>query len=268
MHYLSIGAMFRSENSWLDEWIRFHAAVGVEHFYLYNHDLDSRISDKILEPYVQSGLVENIHISEMKYLKGIPQRQRMNEIYRTIIGDAAGKTVWLGMIDLDEFILPRRCDDLREVMKSFEDYSGLAINWTSFGTSGQIRRPPTQINHLLHRGPQDWEWNGYVKSIIRPDQVALQDIYDVHHFPCHDGVTVNENYEKVTWMQHGISTETIRINHYLLRSWQDYWEVKATRPRYNGAEECNEDYFRRYDRNEIYDNEISKRFGDVIAERQ
>lgn len=36
------GSHFCKENSWLDEWIRYHLAVGVEHFVLYNDDADTR----------------------------------------------------------------------------------------------------------------------------------------------------------------------------------------------------------------------------------
>lgn len=266
MHYLSIGAMFRNENSWLDEWIRYHEAAGVEHFFLYNHDEDTTVSDRILRPYVDKGLVDNIHIADVVRQETIPQRRRMNAIYREIFRNASGKTQWIAMIDLDEFILPRRCDDIRQVLEQYEEFSGLAVNWASFGTGGHLRRPPTQINHLLRRGPQDWEWNRYVKSIVRPERVNLEKQYDVHHFPCRTGITVDENRRQVKWMRHDISTETIRINHYLLRSWQDFWEVKAARPRYNGAVPCDETYFNMYDRNEIFDDEISQRFGKTIEE--
>ena len=51
MYYLSIGAIFERDNSWLDEWILYHMGVGVEHFYRYNHDRDSTVSDKTLRPY-------------------------------------------------------------------------------------------------------------------------------------------------------------------------------------------------------------------------
>lgn len=34
-YYLSIGAIFKDEARFLDEWIEFHLGIGVEHFYLY-----------------------------------------------------------------------------------------------------------------------------------------------------------------------------------------------------------------------------------------
>ncbi len=69
MKYLSIGAIFEQENSWLDEWIHYHMGIGVERFYLYNHDLDPKVSDRILLPYVSMGIVDNIHVREHETLQ-------------------------------------------------------------------------------------------------------------------------------------------------------------------------------------------------------
>jgi len=264
MHYLSIGAMFRMENSWLDEWIQYHRALGVEHFYLFNHDEDSRVSDRILKPYIEQGLVDNIHVRDLLSVRETAQRGQMNAIYHEIIKAAQHHTQWLALIDLDEFIFPRQKDDLRELLVDYEEHAGLAVNWQMFGTSGYVKRPPTQINHLLYRAETKWKSNHYFKSIIKPDLVVLESIYDVHHFPCRTGETVNESHKPVTGLRCDISVNTIQLNHYVLRSWQDFWEVKAVRPRYNGAGPCNEEYFESHDRNEVFDDEISRRFGHVI----
>jgi len=263
MHYLTMGAIFRTENSWLDEWIQYHLAVGVEHFILYNDDVDTRVSDRILKPYVERGLVENIHTHNYPDIIRADLAVRQDDSYRDMIKNSINQTRWLAIVDLDEFVLPRRWDDVRAALEEYEEHNGLAINWANYGSSGQIKRPPTQINHFRHRSETNWGPNAYVKSILKPDRVLLDAPRHTHFSPTRDGITVNENYEQVTGMSHAVSTEKIRINHYVIRSWQDYWEVKASRPRFTGQPFC-DGYFEDHDRNEVFDDEISRRFGHVV----
>lgn len=267
MDYLSIGAIFRMENSWLEEWIEYHRHVGVERFYMYCDDTDSRVADKILEPYVASGLVVLHHVHEMNGIDQSTNAWRQRDVYKEIIRQTGGKTEWIAMIDLDEFLLPRSCNDMRTLLELYEAFSGLAVHWSNFGTSGHVRRPPTQINHLLHRAKNDFPRNRFVKSIVRPHLVVSDRIDNVHCFPMKSGRTVNEKSDPVVKMRSlNIVTDTVCINHYVLRSWQDYWEVKAVRSRSREAGPCTEKFFKKNDRNEVFDDEIAKRFGKTVRQ--
>jgi len=128
MHYLTVAAIFREENSWLDEWILYHQALGVEHFVLYNDDPETHVSDRILKPYVDQGLVQNIHVNERPDIIRHGIKMRQSKTYRDVIRNLAGKTHWLAIIDIDEFILPRLRNDIRETLVEYEEHNGLAIN--------------------------------------------------------------------------------------------------------------------------------------------
>jgi hypothetical protein len=265
MHYLSIGALFRMENPWLDEWIRYHAAVGVEKFYLVCHDTDTRVPDKILQPYILQGLVELRYVRDMPDLNQSPTAWVQRDVYRKIIRHVAGQTRWIAMIDLDEFLLPKHYDDVREVLAEYEECPGLAVNWQVFGTNNHVKRPATQINHLLHRAETDWERNRTIKSIVRPDQVIIKEIPNTHYCHMKHGHIMTSNHSPVSWYQTSdVATDKIQLNHYMLRSWQDFWEVKAQRARNIHAQKCDEHFFNCHDRNEVFDDEISKRFGRII----
>lgn len=264
MFYLAVGTIFRNENSWLDEWIRYHHAIGVERFYLYCDEMDSRVSDRILRPYIEKNLVELVHVRNMIQLEQDANIWRHRDVVCDVIRKTRGRTRWLALIDLDEFILPRPCNDLRELLERYELESALAINWNMFGTNGYVKRPPTQINHLLHRAEDSFSSHQFVKSIVCPENVLIEKIDNVHLFPMRNGQTVDERGLPVWNMRHTISTEIVRINHYAIRSWQDIWEVKAIRARSAGTCQIDEQYFTLFDRNEVFDDEISKRFGAVL----
>ncbi len=174
MHYLSIAAIFKQENPWLVEWLDYHLARGVEHFYLYNNDDDTTESDGILEPYVTRGLIDNIHAPGLAM-----QMPCMAEAITAFQND----TYWLACVDLDEFILPRQCDDIRNILQDYEFYSGLCINWCLFGSNNHIKRPPNQIDHFLRRAADSHHLNAHVKSIVRPCFVDTTRQETPHFFP-------------------------------------------------------------------------------------
>jgi len=264
MHYLSIGAIFRMENSWLDEWIQYHHSLGVEYFYLVCHDSDTRVPDRILRPYIEKGMVNLQYVKDMGGVDHSPSAWVQCEVYKKVIHYATEKTQWLALIDLDEFLLPRQSDDLRVFLQDYEKESSLVVNWNIFGTNGYIKRPETQINHLFHRAETYWQRNRFIKSIVRPERVICKEISDVHYFPVLSGYSVDENYRPIRTMWNDITTEKIRINHYVLRSWQDFWEVKSQRSRSTHSSKCDLQYFEEHDRNEVFDDEISRRFGHFI----
>ena len=57
MTYLSVGAIFRDEADYLQEWIEFHRLVGVERFFLYDN---GSVDDwrTVLAPYMRDGIVD------------------------------------------------------------------------------------------------------------------------------------------------------------------------------------------------------------------
>ncbi len=56
MHYLAACLLFKDAASYLDEWLRFHLRVGVDHFYLYDNDsMDDY--ESVVRPFVNAGRV-------------------------------------------------------------------------------------------------------------------------------------------------------------------------------------------------------------------
>jgi len=254
MHYLSIVAIFKQENPWLVEWIDYHQARGIEHFYLYNNDDDPDESERILRPYVQRGLVQTFPV-----YGELPQYQA----YRHAIDTFGLQNHWMAVIDLDEFLLPGTGDDVRPILEEYEESSALVVHWNVFGSNGLIKRPPNQINHFLRRAPDHFERNGYVKSIINPRTVDTGKLFCPHAFPYHTGHAVNENHQKTDLSISKYTGSKIRINHYCVRSREDFETVKLVRGLATPSPDArDESFWQIFDRNEIYDDEISRRFGN------
>ena len=252
MDYLAAAAIFRDENPWLREWVEYHHARGVERFYLFNNEDNPSSAETILRPYMEQGIVKLFHF---------PGKRRQMAAYRQAITMSATTTRWLALIDLDEFLLPRRCDDLREVLAEYENYSGLAVHWNVFGSSGLATRPPNQIDHFLCRARDEHPKNIHIKTILNPKCCFVEDSVSPHCFSFHTGYTVDERYEPMFSPFGPHTADYIRINHYAVRSQEDFWNVKVPRGQPSILPRRDRDYWKEYDLNDVYDDEISRRFG-------
>ena len=252
MHYLSISSIFKNENHHLQEWLDYHLQVGVEHFYLYNNDDNPTESDAILRPYIERGFAHNIHISG--------QRMQVPQM-RSAMCAFKHSSRWLAFIDLDEFILPRACDDIKEILEDYELYSALAIHWTVFGSGDLLRRPPNQIDHYLYRAKLEHPINCHVKCIMNPALAIPEAHWHPHWTRYYEGHAVNEKYQHVPEWHDEYTGEIIRLNHYCCRSRQDWDEIKQPRPRCDTGALYDEERWLEVNLNDIYDDEISRRFG-------
>lgn len=210
MNFLTIATIFRGEDHWLPEWITYHAGVGVEHFYLFNNEPNPEPSHRILEPFIDQGIVtEILWPGEDQQMKAIAEALRLI------------KSQWVALIDVDEFILPRTENTIPAILDYYHGFGGLAINWACFGSSGLEQQPALATESFVKRGRLDIEINKHVKCIVNPKSVIVQG--DPHHFKCNDlSYIVGENYDEVETAFRDHTSNTIRINHYLTRSKVDY----------------------------------------------
>ena len=127
---VSICAIFKNEAVYLREWIEFHKIVGIEHFYLYNNNSTDNYMD-VLSPYIEKGLVE---------LEDFSKNQAQLECYTKCINDHKKESVWIGFIDIDEFIVPNTTDTVYDFLKDFNRRPAVIVYWKMFCSSGIVKR--------------------------------------------------------------------------------------------------------------------------------
>lgn len=232
---LSIVSMFRNEASYLKEWVEYHKTVGVDHFWLYNDRSDDNWQ-AVLDPYIQEGLVEVIEWSLPPHIPSWAYWQV--EAFRAGIENARGKTKWVAMVDIDEFIVPMRTKSIPECLdKYFTNASAVFANWKNFGTGGvTVQSGKPILSKLIASSYNHHSDNAIGKSIVRPEAVVIKDIWYPHHFPIVPGAKYLNGSGKEMRMQ-GIDLPTdgkhnadfIRINHYVLRDESFYHNVRLAK---------------------------------------
>lgn len=214
MHYLALCLIAKDEDASLPEWIAHHALLGVEHFIIY--DNDSAVPIK--------GLLRDFPESLIT-CHGVRGGQMQIPAYNDCLKTYGPRCRWIGFIDCDEFVYPVRDDDLRVTLSEYEEYAGLAVPWTMFGSSGHETPPEGLVieNYARRYGDTATGWHNIIKCFVNPAEVGCA--VDPHRFePAEGRHFVTERHFPVTPGSDKAlrSDGKIRLNHYFFKSRQEF----------------------------------------------
>lgn len=249
-NYLALCCIVKDENEYLDEWIWYHRKVGVEQFYIFDNNSKVPVTDT-LKQLIAEGIVT------VDVIDGSGMQM---EAYQRCLDKYGKESQWIGFIDTDEFLVPKDTNDLRVFLERYADFGGLGVNWVVFGSAGHLTRPQDrQIRSFLSCASPENERNGHIKSIVQPRFVKRAG-GDPHHFVYKKlKYCVNELFDKISGSKVEHSTRYIQLNHYYLRS-LDEFKAKMQRGRGDGVGSRVLDDFYRADKecNERVDTHILK----------
>ena len=96
-HELAVVAILKNEAPYLKEWLDYHLAAGVDHFYLYDNESPDNQAE-VAKPYVEAGLVDYF------FMPGkVMQMQTYNDAAKRFKFHCR----YMAFIDGDEFIYPK-----------------------------------------------------------------------------------------------------------------------------------------------------------------
>lgn len=228
---LSICAIFKNEAPYLREWIEFHRLVGVRHFVLCSHNSTDEFKE-VLKPYIRKGIVE------LQVLSNDPDEsvQHFNNdvqcpFYSRSLEKLRGVSKWVAFIDSDEYLFPSSGGTLTDVLRDYEAFGGVCVNWQMFGTSyvSKIEPGELQIERLIACSNPQSSANIHVKSIVRPER-ALK--FENPHFALYLPGFFQVNTDSIPFVgpySPYIQVGRLRINHYWTRDEFYYWTHKVPR---------------------------------------
>jgi len=212
--YLSICAIFCNEASYLREWIEFHRIVGVERFILYDHKSTDDWRS-VLGRYIERG---EVIVHDWQVDPG------QVEAYEDCILRHGSESRWIAFIDLDEFLFSPTGEPVPEVLRDYEEFPGVGVNWRIFGTSGHGHRPDGLVTETyLHfnRNPRS---RRTIKSIVDPSRVVRP--VTGHYFEYRDGLAVDELKRPIAGPDFAFSDsmamDRLRLNHYAVKSEEEF----------------------------------------------
>lgn len=243
-HYLAVCAIAKDEGCYFREWIEWHRKMGVEKFYIYDNESTDSTRD-VLRPYIDSGLVEYVFF---------PGRKRQLAAYDDCLERHRYDVRWLAFIDIDEFIVPLKDKTVNEFLRRFETFPAVEVNWLVYGSNALTEKSSEPVMERFTRHSQPGHrLNRHVKSIVNPRRIY--NMIGCHEAARIDGRSADPHGRPVTvsFRDREPQQDVIRINHYAVKSRQEFVEKQA-RGRASGKQRPVPDsYFTSYDLNDLED---------------
>ena len=216
---LGVVVMVRNEAPYLEEWLAYHHALGVQHFFIYDNGSTDELQ-QVIETWVNHGLVTLMHW---------PLPGGQIDAYSHALRFFGPSLEWLAFFDVDEFLVPLLDDDIAAMLERWPEAADVRVPRKDFGFSGHRVSPDgltiesyTEIADVFKRDPGK---PVRVKTIARPGSISAVGIHtatvaDVPRSPEGQAVPAETAAKAV----HGVA----QLNHYYTRSFEEF-EAKRFR---------------------------------------
>lgn len=220
MYYLTLGSCLKHEETYMKDFVAYHRHVGVQKFvfldreYMGMHELFKNDPD-----------VEIIHFPD------VPENVHA-VAWAKLVGHNKGKTKWLALIDADQVLVPVKTNDVKEVLRDYEQFASLQISWSTFGSSGHLTRTPEPLyERFLMRANNSAGINNHTQFICQPDRTLAERTADPHHpqLPPHE-ISVNTNKNRVNGPFSPPLHDILWVAHYISKS-REEWDFKNKKGR-------------------------------------
>lgn len=212
-YFLSMVAVIRDENPYLEEWIRYHIEeMGFEHFYLYDNESIIPAKDYLTEKNFK--YLDNITFIDWKTSQNTQQ-----DSHNDFLQKYANETKWILPADPDEYVkLNDGSKSLKVFLEENSDYATVGCPWVCFNANGHVEK--TDEPDMV-RFTQETEWNyGKNKGKYFAQSNRINYFRNYVPIPRFELPTRNINDEE--------SGKFYQLNHYYTRSLEE-WKEKIER---------------------------------------
>ena len=206
LYDLAIVAIMKNEASYVKEWLDYHMAAGVDHFFIYDNESPDNFKE-VLQPYIDAGIVT---------YKFYPGTGRQIEAYTEAFKTYRFFCRYMAFIDADEFIFPQSNKSISEVidkiLKENPTAGGVEISWIMYGSNNLETADYSKgvLERFTYRAK---DISDAVKTVSNPRKIYYM---TTPHCP-------NFFMEYTSMFERDLgSTRKILINHYKLKSREEF----------------------------------------------
>lgn len=208
MYFLSVFVYFKNESSSILEWILHHKNWGVQHIYMFDNGSGDNYY-KIIEPFIREGFITlwrdpniNQTFSYNKYLSIVKK-----------------ETIWLGILDMDEYLFTKKGDDIKTILKSFSPSVKLIMIQMKIFYPGTFCSPSSIIeSNIMKKCNDNRKFPKSIFQIQKLPSVSIHGIREMKNF------CKRKEYEFIS-----AESFLLCINHYRFSSFEYLYGIKEGR---------------------------------------
>jgi hypothetical protein len=245
---VAVAAIFKNEGPYVLEWVAHHRALGVETFFIADN-VSTDETTGLLAALAEAGIVRHLPFPTPM---GRPPQQ---SAYERIVAQHGAEADWIAFLDADEFLVPAEPNrPLAAILAGLDpgpDVGTVVVNWALYGSSGQMKPSPLPVvERFQRRAETAHPVNRHYKSILRPAAYAGP-VGNPHHFPLKrgfravhvDGTEVRDVPGKPKGLSQHVVWSPLRINHYVIKSWEEFYFRKRARGRATRSDQLRTEAF-------------------------
>lgn len=222
---IGIALCVRDEEAYIAEWARFHKAIGVRHFIVYDNGSSDETAKAIQAAVGRDDVTIIPWAGQVRSTKTEQLIDGQALAFAHAILNFGGKFDRMAFIDADEFLLPRTGFTLDEALKATGGFPNISLPWHMFGTSGHTSRPMGPVtSNYTRRTADPMSRRAHVtnfKCIVDPCEVTE---VSVHQFKTRTYGDLTSNDAGYRTTRDGrkerrfYSNSNLQLNHYYSKS--------------------------------------------------
>lgn len=219
-YYCALCLIIRDENDYLEEWLRWHIDIGVEHFYIYDHGSKEPVKDFIRG--LGGDIAEKTEIIDWSGR----HKDAQPDAYNDCLKRSRGVSRWVGFVDTDEHVCVKTGQSLPEFLKSYEDFAGLFAIWVTYGANGRVEKTNEPLRRRFTKISHGDTWAENVGKLIA-QPVYTTDIM-IHNGRAANGFDiVDEHCRKINdyiLRTDNPTRDFVCVDHYYTKSYEEWME--------------------------------------------
>jgi hypothetical protein len=204
---VALTCIAKDEDYYITEWMDYHLYLGFDKIFVYQNDWKLNIDSPFIEKIQFDGL------------------GRQEESYNNFISNYSDEFDWVAFMDVDEFLVLKVHDNIKEFLHEYKDFNGVAINWYLFGDNNHstLTGDYSVLKRFTKRAKKI---DNHVKCIVKPKAISKYRI----HCPNDDSVVDTDKRMVLGPFNYNGNDNIAQINHYFTKT-KPEWDKKLLRGR-------------------------------------
>lgn len=226
--------LVKNEHLYLNEWIKYHLDLGVEHIFVFE-DVDSDTHKDITDAFGDKVTLKGIFsiLDEESREKALELKSTMkSNVQHLYIRNALmyvknyfqDKYDWCFVIDADEFLtLEKENDTLDDVFSLYDKYDAFIMLWKCYGANGLVSKPD-----YTEKGVIETYTKEVCNNIIDKPQSLVKTCYNLKRYRREFFHNQHHPSDVCKWCNTDLKRNIratyskIYIRHYVTKSWEEF----------------------------------------------
>ena len=230
-----IFTVIKNEQEYLDEFIRYHISIGIDHIFV-TEDYGSASHKEIINKYSSDKVtllsVLDLYDTEERKQRIIYEKTHLFKMQGNYLRNGLAyinnnyQYDWCFVIDVDEYItFDNRYKGINAVMNEFNEYDAVLLEWKNYGANGLVYKPNYQERGIIDtytkiggfQRSDDCSWFQKVKTVYNMN--TYNNTFKSDHLPKSDckwcKTDFSQNKETMIY-------DRMYLRHYITKSFEEY----------------------------------------------